>query len=228
MNRLARLASGALVAAAATVGVATLSRLPVPMGADEAFVRLTWRFRGEVTETCRRLSQEELERLPAHMRKEEVCERRFEPYRLRVRLDGRALGDEVITAAGARADRPLYVHREFAIAPGSHRLEVSFAPARPSGESSPARQAGEESRAVQGRAGEGTGDATGELRLDRRLELNRGDVALVTYDTRLEALVVRTSGTSATSLREEGALLPDAPGEVGDGRPRQILADRGP
>src|SRR6266542_87023 len=99
----ARNGAAITVALATTLAIGALSRGPyTPDRADNAIVRLAWRARGERVEQCRRLTEEELERLPAHMRQEEQCEGRILPYRLQVRVDGAGVLHELVLAAGAR------------------------------------------------------------------------------------------------------------------------------
>jgi hypothetical protein len=171
MSRALRLALAAVLAAASAAGVAALSQLAyTPPAAEEATLRLSWRARGERVQECRRLSAEEIAALPAHMRREEECTGRFLPSHLRVEVGGRVLVDDTVRASGARGDRPLYVFREIPLPPGTHDLRVRFA-----------------------REGRGSAEATPALlELSRPLSLAPGEVALVTYDAELRALVLRT------------------------------------
>lgn len=171
MSRARRWTLGAAWAVAAAVSIGVLTRAPYAAEPpDVALLRLSWRLRGELVEECRRRTPEELERLPAHMRRVEVCDRRVAPYRLRFSVDGERLADQVVRAAGAREDRPLYVFRERPLAPGPRRLRVSFV-----------------------REG-ATAPAPSALVLDTLLALKAGQVALVTFDADVGELVVRTTG----------------------------------
>jgi hypothetical protein len=74
----------AVLAAGATVGLGWLSQVPYePGSSDDAMIRLSWRARGARVEECRPLTAEELERIPSHMQREEICEGTVLPYRLR-------------------------------------------------------------------------------------------------------------------------------------------------
>lgn len=118
---------GILVLALAGVSLAILSEAPYTATAPtRALIRLSWRAYSEQVQACRRLTAEELDRLPQHMRQEEVCERTILPYRLRVSIDGAPVTNLLVRAGGAREDRPLYVFHELPVAPGSHRLTVTF------------------------------------------------------------------------------------------------------
>jgi len=88
-GRAVRLALAGAVVLGSGAALAALSLTPYTAEpGDRAVVRLAWRARGERVRECRRLTGEELARLPQHMRQEEVCERRILSYRLRVDLDG--------------------------------------------------------------------------------------------------------------------------------------------
>lgn len=176
MTPLVRRAAAIALALTATLAIGALSRAPYTADRTEhAIVRLAWRARGERVERCRRLTPEELERLPAHMRQEERCEGRILPYRLQLRVDGARVLDELVEAAGARHDRPLYVYHERPLQPGTHAIAVAFTRegATPPG-------AREEA--------EGT---PGVLTLDTTVALLPRRVLLVTYDDDARRLVLR-------------------------------------
>jgi hypothetical protein len=134
---------------------------------DGAVLRLAWRALGEASLRCRTPSAEELARLPVHMRRQQICERRLPTFVLRVAVDGERLLDERIAPAGAAGDRAAVVLRELPLAPGVHRLEVEFAP-------------------------EEVGGAGQQKRLEREIRLAPGEVALVLEDAATRELVVRT------------------------------------
>lgn len=175
MTPLARRTTAIALALGSTLAIGALSRAPYTADrAAHGVVRLAWRARGERVEECRRLTPEELERLPAHMRQEESCEGRVLPYRLQLSIDGARVVDELVQAAGARHDRPLYVYRELPLQPGAHAIAVVFARegAIPPGERE---------------AGEGTPP---RLALDTTVALLSRRVLLVTYDDDARRLVL--------------------------------------
>ncbi len=171
-----RRAAAIAVALATTLVIGALSRAPYTADrADYGILRLAWRARGERVEECRRLTKEELERLPVHMRQEERCEGRIFPYRLRVSVDGVRVVDELVHAAGARHDRPLYVYRELPLEPGAHAVVVTFT-----------REGNVPPGAHE--ADEGT---PARLALDTTVALSPRRILLVTYDDDARRLVVR-------------------------------------
>jgi hypothetical protein len=58
------------------------------------------------------------------MRQPVICEGRSAEYRLTVLRDGAPLVDDTVHGGGARRDRPMYLYREFALAPGVHDLTI--------------------------------------------------------------------------------------------------------
>lgn len=165
----AAIARAGLVSLALTIGMAALSQVPyTPVDTQNAVIRVSWRYRGQAVETCRALSTEERAARPIHMQQDTVCLGGVPPYRLQVDVDEQARADTVVVAAGARQDRPIFVFREFEVAPGEHRIAVRFATTEPV-----------------------NGIVTREgLTLERPVHLAAGDVALVTYDAVEDRLVL--------------------------------------
>ena len=174
--------AGGVVALALVAAVRLLSFVPYTVERDTgSIVRLAWRARGVQVRDCRRLTPDELAKLPPHMRQEEVCQGRLIPYRLVVTLDGARLVDRLVRGAGARQDRPLYVFEDLGVRPGSHRVAVEFTP---QGQPEAERKEGEEDRPTRR-------TTPPRLTLDTTLVLAPRRVALVTYEEEREQLVVR-------------------------------------
>jgi len=164
------------LAAFATLGVGALSQVPYEADSmDEAVVRAAWRFRGARVDECRTLTPAQQAELPAHMRRERVCDTRVIPYRLTVRIDGVLVVDDTARAGGAHEDRPLYVSRDVVVVPGTHAVAIGFE-----------------------RLEELTGDAAAAvpaaLEFAAHLELAPKQVALITYDPATQRLVHRGYG----------------------------------
>ena len=116
-----------LVAVMALLALGNGSRVRYRANPDDvALLRLSWRTRGVAAKQCRKRTEEELEELPAHMRTPEVCEGRVANYRLNVRVDGGPVETLVLRAAGAHADRPIFVFKEIRLQPGNHSVDVDF------------------------------------------------------------------------------------------------------
>ena len=160
---------GALAATAAlALLLVGLSQVPyAAVASEDGQLRLAWQFRSEPVERCRRLTPEELAKLPAHMRRETICERGLRPWHRAVRIDGVDRAADTVRARGARADRPLNVFDEITVPPGRHRVQVTFAPLGPADTS------------------------VTPLRLDTILTFAPRQVRLVTFDAERGVLVMR-------------------------------------
>lgn len=122
----ARLAAG-LVSALVLAGVVAASHLLVTFHpSDDALLRVAWSARPERVESCRTLSEEELEKLPAHMRQRVVCEGTTARYRLDILRDGQPLSSTVLRGGGLRHDRQLYAFQELPVPHGSSTFEVTL------------------------------------------------------------------------------------------------------
>lgn len=125
--RVARLVAAGVATALALWLIARASAVPLPFHEGVAArLRLSWSARPERIEVCRTLSAEELAQRVEHMRQRVECVGRFATYALRVESDGLVIGETVVHGAGLRQDRPLYLLREYDVAPGVHRVRVSF------------------------------------------------------------------------------------------------------
>jgi hypothetical protein len=162
-------ATALCAASALAIGAGSRLRFEIETRGDAA-IRLSWRAVGRPVEQCRVPSAEELAKLPVHMRRSEICERRLAAFRLEVALDGVPTIDERIAAEGAQHDRPAYVLRELRVAPGAHRISVRF-------------------------ASEDAASAP-PLALDAQIELASREVALVTEDPQRAGLEVRRGPSS--------------------------------
>lgn len=121
-----RLVSGIATAAAVFV-MARSSAAPLPYHvADSARLRLSLSARPERIEVCRTLSAAELAERAEHMRQRVECDGRFATYSLGIEADGRRIEETVVRGAGLRNDRPMYVLRDFALSPGTHRIRVTL------------------------------------------------------------------------------------------------------
>lgn len=180
---------------------ATAVSLPGPSRHGEAWLRLSWSARPERVETCRRLTDAELEARPAHMRLRLECTGRFARYELGVFTDDVPLTLDTVRGGGVRNDRPMHVLRELAIEPGQRRVRVELvrldsteAAADNGASSADSAQAtgvlGErERREADERARSARAAIAPRLVLDTTVSLERGRVLLVTYDADLRQLV---------------------------------------
>jgi hypothetical protein len=190
----ARALIGGGLALAAVVAMGTLTRAEYTATAPgRAEIRLAWRARVPLVEECRRLTEPERAALPAHMRRELVCEGRVASYRLEVEVDGTIRHRSVVEGAGARGDRPLYVFETVAVAPGRHVVRVVFERIEEGAESvasgadfatGTGSDPEPESDPRRGRA-----PVPDRLVLETQVDLEGRDVLLVGYDAEVEELV---------------------------------------
>lgn len=202
MNRWLRGALATVVVTAGGLATAWLSQAPwqVPE-AERALLRLAWSGRPERIEHCRALSDEELERVPAHMRQRVRCEGASARYLLEVTVPGVAGLVDTLVGGGARRDRPIHLLRDLSLDPGSHRIAVSLRRIDSLPEASLDQAAAPSgtamSREREEREGQERERARHEalppvLELEADLRLDPGDVALVTFDPDSRRLVVRS------------------------------------
>jgi hypothetical protein len=190
-----RVVLGVTLAVASVLAMGAASRYSYTADpAQEAELRLTWRTRAPLVKECRRLTQEEQDALPAHMRREEICEGRVASYRLEVRVDGAVRHSATIRGAGARGDRPLYVFETLRLEPGHHEVHVVFE--RVGAEASDVAGDGSgpaSDVADVGEPGRRAGSVPDRLELREGFDLAGRQVALVTYDAVERRLVLRTA-----------------------------------
>jgi hypothetical protein len=100
-----------------------------------------------------------------------------------VEVDESTLVDRLVAAAGARADRPLYVFEQLPMPPGTHHVEIAFIR-----EGDAEDEMEDESEEDDARR-----TAPARLTLDTVVVLAAGRAALITYheDTRRLRLVTR-------------------------------------
>ena len=169
--------TGLALGLAATASIVSGSYVAMTLhGSDQAMLRLAWSARPERIERCRQQSEEELARLPAHMRQPVVCEGASAEYRLSVRLDGRVVAEQVVRGGGLRQDRKLYVFRELPLDPGDRWIEVRFDRLGPDDAAGGNRPAGGEI-------------VPSHVVFDQRVRLRPREVILVTYAPERQALV---------------------------------------
>lgn len=126
-KELGRRLGAAAVTAIMAAGIVLLSLRTMPgEAASEGVLVLDWRLRGEETGSCLRAPDEDLERLPVHMRSPDACLGELPPYRVRLRIDGELVVDEEVRGGGLRGDRPLTVHRELRLDPGLREVQAEF------------------------------------------------------------------------------------------------------
>jgi len=117
---------GLAAALLVTIGITWASAVRMPSASAAAVLRLAWTARPERIEDCRPQREEEMEKLPTHMRQAVVCTGTTATYRLEVRREGAVIADQIVRGGGLRHDRPLYVFRDISLPPGDAAIAVRF------------------------------------------------------------------------------------------------------
>jgi hypothetical protein len=193
---------GTTAALAVTAALVATSRAEYATGRGaEAVLRLSWSGRPERIERCRRLTEEEMAKRPAHMRQQVECEGTSAHYAVQVRTEGRVASLDTVTGGGLRGDRPIHFLGEYRLQPGARAISVEVARVDTAGadveeaddQEDPEDQEGVEmNRAVrerEERKRQRQEALPPRLALDTTLTLEPGEVVLVTYDRGVRRLV---------------------------------------
>ena len=89
---------------------------------SEASIKLSFSHAGAHVEECRRLTQEELNRLPPNMRRPTECPRARVPLLVELELDGQRLYRDELPPSGLSSDGASTAYRKFPVAAGRHHL----------------------------------------------------------------------------------------------------------
>jgi hypothetical protein len=205
--RLAWRAVGAVVGVLAALGLRWSSVAPWPTRAAKgefAQVRLSLSARPERVEQCRQLTDEELAKLPAHMRLRIQCDGFSASYRLTIAVNGESLVLDTLRGGGLRHDRPIHVFREYDVTPGEKRLSIDVARIDGRGTSVAADSSRDTSQVeadtlLGGRAEREREERSrrvaeampARLVLDTLVRIGRARVVLVTFDNNTRRLVAR-------------------------------------
>ncbi|MCL4764921.1 MAG: hypothetical protein KJZ80_01630 [Hyphomicrobiaceae bacterium] len=126
MADLARYAGQGAVYALVAFGVGYLASRPSIeyFPPDRAQIKISFAHGANRIEECRRLSTEEIAKLPPSKRRPHTCGRERLPIRIQLLLDEVAIYDEVVQPTGLSSDGPARVYRKFQVEPGRHEITV--------------------------------------------------------------------------------------------------------
>jgi len=96
----------------------------------KAVIKLSFSHAGEHREECRRLTQEELNRLAPNMRRPMDCSRERLPLLVELVLDGERLYHAELPPAGLARDGASTAYRRFPVAAGHHHIELRLRDSR--------------------------------------------------------------------------------------------------
>jgi hypothetical protein len=180
--------AGIALAAAVMAGLVWASNAPMTAHrSSDAILRLAWSARPERILDCRQRSEEELARLPQHMRQPIACEGVTAEYRLQIFRDGALVVDRVVRGGGLRRDRRLYVLEEVPVPAADVSVIVRFDRVDRTGPvtGAPPRQPEAADPPQRG------GMVPPQLKFERRLHFAPREVILVTYDPMQRELTTR-------------------------------------
>lgn len=119
-------AGQAMVYAVATAVVGYFSSAPayqqVPAGMAQ--IKISFRHGGERLEDCRRLTPEEIAKLPYNKRRPASCSRERVPVVIDIRIDGAAAYSAVLPPSGLSGDGPSETYDKLLVPAGAHRIEA--------------------------------------------------------------------------------------------------------
>jgi len=126
MSSILRIGVQFLLIVALFAAVAAFSDHPIyrqiPQGSG--IVMLTFVHGSDRRAECRRLTPEEIAKLPPNMRKVEDCPRRRRPIDVELDVDGRTIFRASLSPTGIAGDGPSRVYERFVLPSGRHDLAV--------------------------------------------------------------------------------------------------------
>lgn len=93
---------------------------------NEAMITVAFAHAGETVAECRRLSQEELMKLPPNMRKPEDCPRERSPIIIEAMLDGKIVFSETMLPPGIFNDGGVNIYYNSKVPAGKHMFEIKM------------------------------------------------------------------------------------------------------
>jgi hypothetical protein len=89
---------------------------------DQALIKLSFSHAGAHTRECRRLTQEELNRLPPNMRQPMDCPRERLSLLIELELDGKIIYQDALPPSGLSDDGASTAYQKFPVPAGAHHL----------------------------------------------------------------------------------------------------------
>lgn len=90
--------------------------------ADKAQIKLSFAHGAKRAEDCRRLSPDEIAKLPPRERRPHTCGRERLPMRIQLLVDEIPIYDEILQPTGLSRDGPARIYRKFAVTAGRHEI----------------------------------------------------------------------------------------------------------
>ncbi len=124
MTDLFRYAGQVLFYAVVMLGIGYFSQRPIyrHVPPDKAQILMSFSHGGARVEACRRLSSEEIAKLPPRERRPNTCSRKRLPIRVQLVLDDEVVFDRILEPTGLAGDGPAHAYEKFLVPAGRHRL----------------------------------------------------------------------------------------------------------
>jgi hypothetical protein len=103
-----------------------LSNFPL----QSAQIKLSFAHGAERIAECRRLTYQEIAKLPPNERRPNTCGRERLPIRIQVLLDHASIYDAVLEPTGLSSDGPARVYQKFSVPPGRHEITARLRDSR--------------------------------------------------------------------------------------------------
>lgn len=124
MARILQFAGQAVFYAAIAVVVGYFATRPVyrqfPEG--QAQIKLSFAHGAARSEACRRLTHQEIAKLPANERRPNTCQRERVPMYVQLQVDDEIIFYEKLEPTGLASDGPARAYQKFAVASGGHTI----------------------------------------------------------------------------------------------------------
>jgi len=114
--------AGFFVTLAAGVGLLASRPMLEYFPADSAQIKLSFAHGSHRVAECRRLTVEEIAKLPPKERRPNTCARERLPIRVQILVDERPIYDAVLQPTGFARDGPARVYQKFRVPPGRHEI----------------------------------------------------------------------------------------------------------
>ena len=132
MVRIVQILGQAVFYAAAAVLVGYFASLPLyeqfPEG--QAQIKLSFAHGAARTKECRRLSSQEIAKLPANERRPNTCSRERIDMKVQLLVDDASLLETELKPTGLSGDGPARVYRKFTVSPGKHVITARLRDSR--------------------------------------------------------------------------------------------------
>lgn len=124
MNKWIRYIGQAVVYGAVAAGIGYFASNPwiEQFPSDSAQLKLSFAHGAQRKEECRRLTPEEIAKLPPNMRRPTTCGRERVPIRVQLVVDGKPIYDEILKPTGLAGDGPARVYQKFVVPPGRREI----------------------------------------------------------------------------------------------------------